>query len=94
MRNHYEHFDEKVEDWWRNSKRHSKVDLNVMPQTAIGAPLDPIDVFRNFDPITKELWFWSERFNLQEVIDEARRLIPKLEGELAKVQRWRVPPAP
>jgi len=86
MRNHYEHFDEKIEAWWTTSRTRSRIDRNIMPRTALGGRLDDGDMFRNYDPITKELWFWTERFNVQDLVDEVQRLIPKLEAELAKVR--------
>jgi hypothetical protein len=33
MRNHYEHFDERIEKWERQSKCHSYADLNIGPQS-------------------------------------------------------------
>jgi len=38
------------------------------------------DWFRNFDPVSTEVTFWGEDFNIQELVNEVRRLFPKLES--------------
>lgn len=76
MRNRFEHFDEKMDEWWDQSTDHNYVDMNFGDvETAISG-VDEKDMFRNFDPATGDLIFWGERFNLQAIVDEARRVLP------------------
>ena len=77
MRNNFEHFDERLDHWWATSARHNCVDFNIVPQNAI-AGVDEIDMFRNLDPATGELTFWGQLFNIKELIDEVRRIYPKV----------------
>ena len=83
MRNHSEHFDERLEKWWRNANRTSFVDRNIAPREAIIAG-DPALMFRGFDPQTTDLFFWGDEMNVQQVIDECRRILPKLQQEANK----------
>ena len=83
MRNNFEHFDDRLDKWWKQSKRHNYFDLNLMSRTAIiGA--DEIDRFRAFDPSSSTLTFWSQDFNLKELMDEVQKILPRLEAEAAK----------
>ena len=75
MRNHFEHFDERLERWWKTSEAHNHLDLSVMPPGAVEGLAD-LDMFRVFDPTSSELVFWGQRFNLQEIAAEATRLLP------------------
>ena len=83
MRNNFEHFDERLDKWWAESPRHNFVDCNVMPRTAVGG-VDDSDIFRNFDPQTKDVIFWSERFNIQSIVNEIQRILPILKTETTK----------
>lgn len=91
MRNHYEHFDERIDKWWHTSKDHKFVDLTLgdpsqYGPTGMGDYVDS-DVFRSYDPQTRTLYFWGQEFKLQEIIDEVNRILPILEEELQK-PRW------
>lgn len=83
MRNNFEHYDERLDRWWKDSTHHNCVDLNIMPRSAIEG-VDDNDVFRMFDPQTTDLIFWSERFNIQMIVNEIQRILPKLRIEAAK----------
>lgn len=81
MRNNFEHLDERLDAWWLKSTRHNYIDLLV------GRPIlgtEDIDKFRHFDPYTCDLVFWGEKFNLQTLVDEAARILPKLLEEESK----------
>jgi hypothetical protein len=82
MRNNFEHFDERLDTWWKDSKTHNLADLNIGPANMV--PFGTKEILRQFDPATTEVVFWSQRFNLQSVIDEVNRIVPLLRAELAK----------
>jgi hypothetical protein len=85
MRNHFEHFDEKLDDWWRDSPGHNFVDQIVgPPNTVVVRPQVDIDIFRRFDPGTGALMFWGKEFNLLEVVAEVERILPITSAEAAK----------
>lgn len=83
MRNHFEHFDERLTNWWKSSAKHNHLDLNFASRSAISFA-DPIDKFRNFDPSSGDLTFWGDEFNLKTIIDEVMRIYPKLQQEANK----------
>lgn len=88
MRNNFEHFDERLDKWWLKSKTHNMVDWNIGPESFIQvASTDPLDWFRAFDPVTTKLFFWGEEFNVQELIIEVQRILPKLQEEASKPHR-------
>jgi hypothetical protein len=73
MRNNFDHFDERIEWWWDNSKAHNVSDLIIDPDP--NAPtLDKGDMFRVYDSKTGNLVFWGEDFNLPEIVNEAQLL--------------------
>jgi hypothetical protein len=83
MRNHFEHFDERLDKWWSDSKAHNFMDFNLAPRSSV-AGIEEIDWFRIFDPKTTDMTFWSEDFNLQQLINEVQRILPKLKEEANK----------
>ena len=84
MRNNFEHFDERLEKWWNESARHSHVDLCIGAKNRTLVGVDEIDQFRSFDPETSDITFWGQDFNLAKIVDEVRRIAPKLEEEATK----------
>lgn len=83
MRNHFEHMDERIDRWWAESPTHNHADAIIGPRNTI-AGLEPIETFRWFDPMTKEVIFWGEGFNVQALVSEAEGLLPKLQEEADK----------
>lgn len=82
MRNNFEHFDERIDKWWRESKRKNALDLFVCPSSAV-VGYDSIDRFRWLNQETGVLTFWSEEFNLNDILTEAKRisdLFPEAQG--------------
>jgi hypothetical protein len=84
MRNNYEHFDERLDEWWQKSKTHFCMDLNLLSSKAVTSASEPIDWFRVYDPVTTDLTFWGEAFNLKAIIDEVDLLLPKIKAALAR----------
>jgi hypothetical protein len=69
FRNHFEHFDERLEEWMLSSERHNFADSNVMPPGAI-VGLDPSDFLRNLDPTTLTLTFRGDSYELRPLVEE------------------------
>jgi hypothetical protein len=83
MRNNFEHFDERLDRWWAQSERHNFIDMSIGPPSMImGA--DDLDRFRMFDPVTTNMMFWGEEFNIQSIVNEVVRIFPKLQQEAEK----------
>lgn len=83
MRNNFEHFDERLDKWWRKSKRHNIADLSVGPPSTFQG-LEDIERFRMFDPSTTNMTFWGEEFNIQNIVNEVTRIFPTLQREASK----------
>lgn len=83
MRNNFEHFDERLDRWWAKSKRPIIIDLVVGPKSGIEG-LGDIEKFRHFDPETADLIFWDQEFNIQAIVNEVQRILPKLVVEAKK----------
>ena len=83
MRNHFEHYDERLDEWWVKSPTHNIADRNIMPVGAI-AGIDRLGMFRQLDPTTLNVVFWGDTFNIPEIVAEASRLLPIVVKEAAK----------
>jgi hypothetical protein len=91
FRNHFEHIDQRIDQWWEEDERHNIVNTMIGPQAMVGG-LPPISFFRQFDPATQHLLFWSDEFPLPEVIEEIQRILPIATREAAKPHGQ--PPSP
>jgi hypothetical protein len=61
FRNHFEHYDTRIEEWVRNMKDGLIVDSNVVPSYLI-AGYSKESIMRNFDPDTYELIFHDSKY--------------------------------
>lgn len=73
FRNHFEHFDERLESWVGSSKRHNIADSNIGPDGMI-VGLDIGDYLRNFNPNNYCLSFRGDSYNLNPIIFELQQL--------------------
>lgn len=75
VRNHNEHFDERIDRWWLESADKSSIDMIICPRNAVRG-FKETDCFRWYDPITGDVMFWGDAFNLPRLVDEIKRLHP------------------
>lgn len=73
FRNHFEHFDERLEQWATSLQRKNFADSNVDPAGMI-AGLDPGDYLRNFDTKNYAVTFRGDAYLLKPVVDAIREL--------------------
>lgn len=78
LRNHFEHFDERIESWATSSKRKNFVDSNIGPSNFI-VGVDLEDFLRNFDTDAMAVTFKGDTFELQPIVDELVDLRKKAE---------------
>jgi hypothetical protein len=83
MRNNFDHFDERIDQWWKQTTDCNVVDL-IIAATNPGSGFKDIDIWRNFNHATGEVIFWSQRFDLYAVRGEIEQIIPVLEKECSK----------
>ena len=77
MRNHYEHFDERIERWAKQSVSGHFLDHNVMSIMGVDEPV--IDWFRVYDPHREILSFWGDTFDLGKLLEAVADLEAQLE---------------
>lgn len=79
MRNNWDHFDDRLDRWWRESSKHNVVDFNVITSKQFDIIVDnPLDYFRVFNWWTGEVYFWGDSFNLVDLLNEVVAIVPKL----------------
>jgi len=83
FRNHFEHFDERLEEWAESSERHNFVDSSILPPNMI-AGIDPKDFLRIFNPTTWTLTFRGDKYELKPIIKAIYELYPKISSEASK----------
>ncbi len=86
MRNHFEHYDERLDHWWNTSEAYNHLDMSVLPPGAVEGIADT-DMFRVFDPTSADIVFWGQRFNVRALGQEAARLLPIASAE-ARKSHW------
>lgn len=73
FRNHFEHFDERLEAWATSSTRQNFVDSNVGP-TGMIVGLEPGDFLRNFDSTLFAVTFRGDVYDLRPIADAVREI--------------------
>ena len=86
FRNHFEHFDERLERWIVSSRQHIFVDSNIGPQNMIGG-VDKEDYIRNFDTTNSVVTFRGDLYYLKPVIEAVQELWEKAVIESQK-PKW------
>jgi hypothetical protein len=64
LRDHLEHYDERLDHWRKNSTNHNIINNNIGPVGSI-AGIDESDMMRWYDPSRKMFKFRGEEFNLE-----------------------------
>jgi hypothetical protein len=83
MRNHFEHYDERVDRWWAESEDRHHLDLGFQDGGEI-VMQQPLNSFRVLELQTLKVVFWGERFELRPIVREAERILPIASAEGAK----------
>lgn len=85
LRNHLEHYDERLDHWSQNSKGRNIATTNIGPLGSISPSSDPLDNMRQFDSGKNIYRFRGEDYDLQEIataIDEIILLSQNLKEKL------------
>jgi hypothetical protein len=83
FRNHFEHFDERLEKWAASSQRKNFVDSNVGP-TGMISGLEPSDCLRNLDTTKCTVTFRGDTYHLTPLAAALRELHAVAAPEAAK----------
>jgi hypothetical protein len=71
LRNHLEHYDERIDDWAEQTEGKRIADWNIGAISDLRKNLptfQPTEIMRHYDPDTKEFIFRGEVFNLQTLL--------------------------
>lgn len=68
LRNHLEHYDERLDRWFAQSPQHNYATDNLGSLTSIQG-IAKTDIFRHYDPRERIFWFWGESYNMQEYVN-------------------------
>lgn len=73
LRNHFEHYDERIEDWFKKQSSAVYSDLAIDPFKSIWGNV-PSNHHRTYDPLTQTLTFRGESFDLAAVLKELKEI--------------------
>ena len=76
IRNSFEHYDERIEDWFEEHETAVYSDLALEARVP-GLLMAPQFLHRSYDQYTHELKFRDERINLQKLLSELAKLREK-----------------
>jgi hypothetical protein len=86
LRDHLEHFDERLDEWQSRVGRKGFMDWHIGPTNIVsGMPVK--DQLRAFNPATATFTFRDEAFNLQLLVDALDQLVPIAEAEAENARR-------
>ncbi|SRR5258708_7286935 len=83
LRNYFEHFDEKSEDWFTKSEQKNYVGRNIGPASMIQGP-NRAERFHHYDPSTGLATFWDDSVSLPQLGAEIQRIFPLARSESMK----------
>ena len=84
LRDHFEHFDERLDDWAERSKNRNIVKQLIGPRTAIGGnAISDEDIIHHYDPATKIYSFRGEKFDVQELATGLDDIYAKIKTKLS-----------
>lgn len=91
FRNHFEHFDERLEQWATSSQRRNFVDSNV-GMTGMIPGFDPGDCLRNFDTKEYAVTFRGDLYSLKPIIEALQDLLNKTQSASGGIRQSRPDP--
>lgn len=87
LRDHFEHLDERLDDWAETSPNKNIVDNMIGPRAAIGGDaIKDKDIIRMFDPGTKLIIFRGDRFDIQGLVNGLTDIQSKANERLAQLE--------
>jgi hypothetical protein len=68
LRNHLEHYDERLDAWIQDSEHHNVAVDFIGPPGVFGGPnMSQRDVFRQFDPGSSSVYFGERSYDIEEI---------------------------
>jgi len=96
LRDHFEHFDERLDAWAEESPNRNIVQSLIGPRSAIGGDaIKDADIIRHYDPSTKMLGFRGEKFDVQALASGLDDIYQKATARLNEIEaNKRLKPTP
>jgi len=82
FRNHFEHYDERIQEWFDSSRPAGFADFCIGWDDSFGGGLGQPHFMRNFNPHTQTLYFRGERYEFPPVVVALRQLRERATQEL------------
>jgi hypothetical protein len=77
LRDAFEHFDERIDRWFRDTQRHNFADrIIAAPGDIVG--IDPGDYLRHFDPQANVVSVLGDALDLQALINEVDQVVQRV----------------
>ena len=90
LRDHFEHYDERLDDWLANSPNHIFVNNVIGPRSVIGGNVvQDHEIIKLFNPHTKELVFRGSAYNVQQIVDAVQDVRTRAMSRLEDLERLR-----
>ena len=94
LRDHFEHFDERLDEWAESSVNRCIVGKLFGPRSSIGGDsIKDSDIINHYDPETKRFGFRGEYFDIQQLVSGLTDIYQKTEAKLeelnANKRLWR-----
>lgn len=90
LRDHFQHFDERLDEWAERSKNRNIIGRLLGPRSAIGGDgIEDGDIIHHYDPETKVYAFRGERFDIQELADGISDLYHRISERLTALEPWK-----
>jgi hypothetical protein len=91
LRDHFEHFDERLDEWAERSKNRDIVRRLLGPRSAIGGDaIQDEDIIDHYDPATKVYAFRGEKFDIQLIAAGLDDLYAKIGAHLSELEQRRI----
>jgi hypothetical protein len=87
LRNHLEHFDERIDDWAESSVNRTIADRIIVPRRQIMSTITETDIFRMFESDTRHYIFRGEEFDMQALYDGVQDIQRRVRQRVGDLQR-------
>ncbi len=86
LRDHFEHFDERLDEWAEGSSNRNMVKNLVGPRSSISGPgISDGDIINHYDPATNVYAFRGEHFDVQALTTGLRDIYAKVNKKLGTI---------
>jgi hypothetical protein len=86
LRDHLEHFDERLDEWAETSAHKKLADNLIGPRSALGSAVKDGEIMRMYDPTKKEVVFMGKKFEMQTLVNGVEDVKAKAAARLQDVE--------